>query len=194
MLWGHKCIMQYNIKSHLRKNNWRMVHCLPWEQGFHSSTGTRRHTARVQDMDSFILLWQWRLAPKFVIWCTHNLSDLTVERVRQLITEKLFPAAATLTDGNAVALTAQMLQHYRIYETPSNSTVWDWLTRCGLKNENRTKRFFVDSHESPTNCRYCNEQMAWYLKWECLMHRWFQFSLEDYPWLTKITLHVPIWR
>jgi hypothetical protein len=98
------------------------------------------------------------------------LSDLTVNRVRQFIVEKLFTAAVTLSNGDAAALKAQMLQHYRISETPSNSTVWDWLTRCGFKYQNRTKRFFVDSHESPTNRRYRKEQTARYLKREHLMH------------------------
>ncbi len=73
--------------------------------------------------------------------------SITVERERQFITEKIFPATVSLPDGDAVALKAQKLQYYQISETPTNSTVWDWLTRCSFSTKIEPRGFSL----TPTN-------------------------------------------
>jgi hypothetical protein len=62
---------------------------------------------------------------------------------------------------------------------------------CGLKVKKRTKRFFVDTHESPTTQKYRKEQTARYLRRESLMHRWYQISLKEALEFEKKELLLP---
>jgi len=83
----------------------------------------------------------------FVKWGTENLSDLTTERARQFIVDKLYPLAVPLTEGSAQEQEnerAQILKRlYNLSPTPSTSTIWEWLTRSGFSYKPRTKRFLL---------------------------------------------------
>jgi len=62
---------------------------------------------------------------------------------------------------------------------------------CRLKYKKRTKRFFVDTHESPANRKCRKKQTAHYLKRECLMHRSYQISLKEELKFEKKELVLP---
>jgi hypothetical protein len=65
------------------------------------------------------------LAQKFVKWCTQNLSDIAVERVRQAHHLKTISGSSNTYQWRCCRPQAQMLKHHHILETPSNFTVCD---------------------------------------------------------------------
>jgi hypothetical protein len=122
------------------------------------------------------------LRRKFVRFCTHNLTDLNIDVAREYIIGTLLPEAFPLTisdDNHQESRKDALRRIYMMSETPSRSTVWEWLKHCGFRYKPRTKRFFVDTHESLPNQKYRKDQMARYLKRERLMNRWYQLSLEE---------------
>ena len=106
------------------------------------------------------------LKRKFVRYCTQNVTDLNINLARLYIIKTLLPEAFQLTsnsDETDQQLMSKAKQQYKVSDEPSRSTVWDWMVRCGLKYKKRTKRFFVDTHESPANRKNRKEQTARYV-------------------------------
>jgi len=68
---------------------------------------------------------------------------------REYIIDHLIPEAIPLTENNSERKIL-LQQAYKLSETPSCSTAWEWMTCCGFSYKPRTKRFFVDTHESIT--------------------------------------------
>jgi hypothetical protein len=99
-------------------------------------------------------------------------TDLNINVAREYVISTLLPTAFELTSN-------EEKQMYKISKDPSRSTIWEWMTHCGLKYKKRTQKFFVDTHESFPNWKYRKERTVRYLKRECLMHRWYQIELKE---------------
>jgi hypothetical protein len=171
-------LMQHHYYFLFNKNNSRLVanlstnNCFPHPRGIESSSkkSKERLPPFLRDNED--------LHTKFVRHCTLNLADLSIDLAREFVIDTLIPEAFPLTENNPEH--KDVLQRlYKMSETPSRSTIWEWMTHCGFSYKPRTKRFFVDTHESIPNRKYHKEQTARYLKRERLMHRWYQFTLEE---------------
>ncbi len=86
----------------------------------------------------------------------------------------------------SLLLRLSCLQHsnYMIYYLGLDDMLWP-------KIQERTKKFFVDNHESLMNQKYRKEQTARYLKCERLMHRWYQMELKEALEFEKKDLLLP---
>jgi hypothetical protein len=155
-----------------------------WWRSFRQNNGF----PHPRGMDGNSMTYKQRLPPllrdhedlrrKFLKFCATNLSDLSVERVQEFVRDDLLPTFIPLTNEMSVDDRKHLLEGlYGLSDNPSRSTIWRWLKGCGFKYKLRTKRFFVDTHESPANRRYRKDQTARYLKRERRMHRWFQFTV-----------------
>ncbi len=131
-----------------------------------------------------VLRYNEDLRRKFIRFCTQHVTDLNINVAREYVIKTLLPAAFELTSNEEKRV-------YKISEDPSRSTIWEWMTRCGLKYKKRTKSFFVDTHESLPNRKYRKEQTARYLKRERLMHRWYQMGLKEALEFEKKELLLP---
>jgi hypothetical protein len=114
------------------------------------------------------------LQQNFVRFCTLHLTDLSIDLAREYICDTLilefFSSSLTIHDNHQESHKERLKRLYKLDETPSHSTIWEWLTRCGFKYKQQKKRFFVDTHESLPNCKYWKEQTVRYLKRERLKH------------------------
>jgi hypothetical protein len=170
--------------------NWwqefRQSDCFPHSRGFEASI------KKAKDRIPPFLHDNEDMQQKFIRHCTNNLSDLPIDLAKEYVTDVLIPSAYPLTsDFSADDRAAMLLQRYGLSVTPVRSTIWEWLTRCGFTYKPRTKRFFVDSHESKASRKYRKEQCARYLRRERLMHRWYQFTAEEVNSLVNKELLLP---
>ena len=59
-------------------------------------------------------------------------------------------------------------------------TVYRWIRRLGFKYQVRKKCYYVDTHEKPENQRYRKDFIRQYRKLEMRMHRWIQFTIQEF--------------
>jgi hypothetical protein len=73
------------------------------------------------------------LHKQFVRHSTNNLNNLTIDLAKEYVTETLIPLGFPLTEDFSADDRKVFLQWtYSLSETPARSTIWEWLTRCGL--------------------------------------------------------------
>ena len=77
----------------------------------------------------------------FIRFCTQNVTDLNINVAREYVINTLLPEAFELTSKEEKRM-------YKISEDPSQSTIWDWMTRCGLKKR-REQRGFLSTPMNP---------------------------------------------
>ncbi len=84
------------------------------------------------------------LRRKFVRYCTQNVTDLNKDNAREYIINTLLPAAFELTvdcdaDNHQESQIGALKRLYNVSESPSRSTIWEWLTRGGFKYKKKNK-------------------------------------------------------
>ena len=146
-------------------NAFKVKNCFPHPRG------EEAHTKKTKDVLPPFLRDNEDLHQKFVKHCTNNLGDLSIEMAREWIIEKLIPAAYPLTSEFTMDdRKTLLLQNYQLSETPSKSTVWEWLTRSGFRYEGRKKRFLSIpmKHLQTESIEKNNQPDTYYMNAACI--------------------------
>ncbi len=85
------------------------------------------------------------LRNKIVRYCTQNVMDLNMDNAREYIIITLLPAVLELTidcdaDNHQQSQIGALKRLYKVSKSPSRSTIWEWLTYCGFKNDSLLTR------------------------------------------------------